>query len=386
MVGSVHDLTLAAFPFLASLSTSDSPKDRRIWLRVASDHFVAADPSDREAVEIFTDAMVSRLNAADAGTRLEIARKLAPCARTPPRLLALFESVESEAGDFILQHAVAYDHQALAQAVGGSKRRAMAVAKREDLSPQLVDILARQDDTDVLVTLAGNAAASLEGATLLRLLRRARKQAEDDGDGRLADALLERRPVKPDNAVLFLTANPRQRIEILLAAQRTQLGRPASSPIAASQTALEELERTAVARQPERFVALLAQSLNCSANLARRIVDDPSGEPLAIALTALGAANEVLVRVLISNDLLVGRSFQRIRALANLNNALDRGAAMLVIAALRDEPLTHRRHQSATDGSAAPPPSRGASTRQTALTPTRLPGPPGKAQERSVAR
>ena len=387
MVSSVHDLTLAAFPFLASLSTSESAKDRRIWLRVASDHFVAADPSDREAVELFTDAMTSRLNAADAGTRLEIARKLAPSARTPARLLALFESVESEAGDFILQHAVAFNHSDLAQAISRSKRRATVVAKRTDLSPQLVNILAEQDDTDILVTLAGNASAPLEGATLMRLLRRARKQAEDQGDRRLAEALLERRPVRSENAVLFLTANPGQRVEILLAAQRTQLGRPAGSPTAADQTALDELERLAVARQPDRFLALLAQSLNCSENLARRIVDDSSGEPLAIALTALGAANEVLVRVLISNDLLVGSRFQRIRALANLNNALDRNAAILVIEALRDEPL-HRRRQLPIDSAVASSSSRGAPARQTPVMPssTRLPGAPSKAPERIVAR
>ncbi|MBV8439587.1 MAG: hypothetical protein JO312_03310, partial [Hyphomicrobiales bacterium] len=103
-----------------------------------------------------------------------------------------------------------------------------------------------------------------------------------------------------------------------------------------AQAALEALELAAVARQPARFVADLAEALECELGLARRIVDDTSGEPLAVALTALGAANEVLVRVLISNDLLAGASYQRIRALARLNNALNRNAAVAVIDALRD--------------------------------------------------
>jgi uncharacterized protein (DUF2336 family) len=388
MVGLVYDLTLAAFPFLAALSTSESPNDRRIWLRVASDHFVATDPSDPKAVEKFADAMASRLHAADAATRLEIARKLAPCARTPLRLLAVFESVESDAGDVVLQHAVAYTHRALAQAIARGQRRASAVAKRENLSPQLVDILAEQEDTEVLVALAGNPSASLGGATLLRLLRRARRQAEEDGDRRLADALLRRRPVRSENAVLFLSAKPDQRVEILLAAQRMQLGRPTSSAPTVGPTMLDELERAAVARQPDRFVALLAQSLNCTASLARRIVDDSSGEPLAVALAALGAANEVLVRVLISNDLLGGPTFQRIRALANLNNALNRNAAMLVIAALRDEPLPRRRHQPSTDSWALPQSSRAASARPLTVmaSPTRPSGTPAKAKERIVVR
>ena len=102
-------------------------------------------------------------------------------------------------------------------------------------------------------------------------------------------------------------------------------------------TSLDDLELAAVARQQERFVALLAEALQCSAELARAIVDDTTGEPLAVALAALGAANEVLVRILTSNDLLAGASYQRIHALARLNNALDRNAAMMVVAALRDE-------------------------------------------------
>ena len=92
----MHDLTLGAFPFLTSLAASESPRDRRIWLRVASDHFVASQASDPEAIERFAEAMAPRLNTADALTRLEIARKLAPCAQTPRKLLALFESFDSE--------------------------------------------------------------------------------------------------------------------------------------------------------------------------------------------------------------------------------------------------------------------------------------------------
>ena len=341
----MHDLTLGAFPFLTSLAASESPRDRRIWLRVASDHFVASRASDPEAIEQFTEAMATRLNAADALTRLEIARKFAPCAQTPRKLLALFESIDSEAGDYVLQHAVAYDDDALKQAVGRSERRAVAVAKRERLNPSLVSILAEHNEAEVVAALAANDSARLEGPTLALLLRRARAEAEQSGDRRLVDALLGRRPMRTENAALFLSATPDQRVEILLAAQRAQLGRPASSIFAVERARLHELELAAVARQPDRFVALLAETLDCDLNLARRIVDDPSGEPLAVALAALGAANEIVVRVLISTDLSAGASYRRIRALARLNSALNRNAAMLVITGLRGETSAKRRPQ-----------------------------------------
>ncbi len=141
-------------------------------------------------------------------------------------------------------------------------------------------------------------------------------------------------------------------MDILLAAQRLQLGRTRAFAPPIQQEWLDELELAAVARKPERFVAILADALACEPELARRIVDDASGEPLAVALAALGASNEVLVRVLISNDLSAGASYQRIRALARLNNALNRNAAIAVMAALRGETAALRRSQSLVDTTA----------------------------------
>ncbi|HKN30173.1 MAG TPA: hypothetical protein VJY34_20770 [Roseiarcus sp.] len=354
----VRDPTLSDFPFLSSLASSESPKDRRIWLRVATDHFVATEPSDSDTVEEYIKAMTAQLDAADSAARLEVARKLAPCARAPARLLAALSSADSEACDYALEHAVAYANSELERAVSRSVRSAIAIAKRRCLDPQIVSTLAAQDDILVLVALASNESARLEGPTLLDLLRRARRLAEQEGDRRLADALLQRAPVRRESAVLFLCARPNQRIEILLAAQRSQLGRPTAPSVPMRSTSLDELELAAVSRQPERFVALLAEALDCKRELAQKIVDDATGEPLAVALAALGAANEVLVRILISNDLLAGASYQRIRALARLNNALDRNAAMMVMAALRDEPAARATRKPSIEAYPVPAPSR----------------------------
>jgi len=190
----VRDLTLQEFPFLTSLAASESARDRRIWLRVAVDHFVAADPDDPSAVERFADVMASQLDAADAATRIEIARKLAPCARTPLRLLRLFEAMGPELSDFVLEHALAYPDGVLKEAIARGAREAIAVAGRKPLSPALVNLLTFHDDADVLLALARNGFAELESSALVRLLRRARSLGEE-GDLRLAETMLERRPV-----------------------------------------------------------------------------------------------------------------------------------------------------------------------------------------------
>jgi uncharacterized protein (DUF2336 family) len=338
----VRDLLLADFPFLTSLASSERPNDRRIWLRIAIDYFVAMEPSDSDMIARFVEATAAKLAAADPATRLEIARKLGPCARAPARLLAALRFLDPDAADYVLEHAVACSNGELERAIASGGRGAIAVAKRKNLDPHIVKALASNDDVLVLVALASNESARLEGPSLFDLLRRARRLAEQEGDRRLADALLERGRIGPEHAALFLCAQPNRRIEILLAVQRSQLGRSSGSSPPMRSTSLDDLELAAVARQPERFVSLLAEALDCSQEFARAIVHDATGEPLAVALTALGAPNEILVRVLISNDLMAGANYQRIRALARLNNALNRNAAMMVIAALREDSLVRR--------------------------------------------
>ena len=339
----MHDLTLSDFPFVASLADSDNPSDRRIWLRVACDHFVATATADREAIERFADAIVPRIEMADLPTVLEAARKLAPCPRVPVRLLAKFQTIGPEASDYVLEHGAAFGVAELGDAIKGGGREATAVARRADLNARLIGALLALDETDPLVALASNPRARLEGAVLAGLLQRARTLADNHDDRRLAVALLERRPVRPENAALFLIADPLQRVEILLAAQRAQLGRPPGLPPPVAPEIVNELELTAVARRPERFVAVLAEALDCDPALAAQIAGDASGEPLAVAMAALGAPSDVLVRVLIANDLEAGETYRRIRALARLNNALSRNAAIAVLAALRGEPLGRRR-------------------------------------------
>ena len=354
----LRDLTLQDFPFLTTLAQSESARDRRIWLRVASDHFVAAEPDEPQAIETFAEVMAEQLEAADPATRLEIARKLATCARTPLRLVLKLEAMGPELSDFVLENAVAYSDRELKEAIARGAREATAVARRKPLSPALANLITFHDDAGVLIALVRNAFADLERAALIRLLRRARSLAEERGDLRLAEALLERRPVRAEYALLFLVARPDQRVEILLAAHRMQLGRPPGSVLSTPSPTLDELEVAAVARQPERFVSTLAEALDCDPDLAERIVDDVSGEPLAVALCALGASNEVLVRVLISNDLAAGASYQRIRALARLNNALDRNAATMIVAALRDGAVMRPKHRASADGRAPAEPAR----------------------------
>ena len=199
---------------------------------------------------------------------------------------------------------------------------------------------------DVQLNLARNTQAALEGGPLVRLLRAARARWTQDDDGQLAEALLRRRPLRPEHAVLFLYANPGQRLEILLAAQRAELGRRFEIPRSAD--AVGRLEAAAIIGDGAKLVTELAAALECSLELAKQIVHDASGEPLAIALAALGTPNDVLIRVLVSTDLGSG-DYPRIRTLARLSSALSVNAAASVLAGIVDDHTHSVRNWPRTD-------------------------------------
>ena len=271
----MRDLTLSDFPFLASLATSERPVDRTIWLRVAADHFVAARPTDPDDLAAFAGAMIRTLAAADPATRMDIAQKLAPCVETPPMLRDWLMSASPELAEFLLEHAAGLGEAELRRAAERDARSASAVAKRAALTPTLAEVISRLDDMGTVAALAANPSAPLDGPLLNRLARDARIGVAA-GDRRLADALLQRRPLPAECALLFLEAYPPERVEILLAAQRQQLGRPPGRLPLVDDAALARMEAAAISRRPDEFVAALSKALGCGDALARRIVADPS--------------------------------------------------------------------------------------------------------------
>jgi hypothetical protein len=151
-------------------------------------------------------------------------------------------------------------------------------------------------------------------------------------------------------APLFLEATPRQRADILLAVQRSELGQSRALLFGAVDAdLLGALERHAIEGRKDFMAADLAATLNSSLELARRIVDDSSGEPQALALAALGAPNDLMVRTLTALDIADRSDYRRLGALARLQGAFSRASATVVIAALRGAKPAR---------SASPPPPR----------------------------
>ncbi|MGD0722810.1 MAG: DUF2336 domain-containing protein [Roseiarcus sp.] len=344
---------LASLPFLASLANDRGLESRRILLRITTDHFISLHSHSARQIAQFEKAIERLMPRSDPATRLIVARKLARHPMTPPSVLEMILDMGGDGALHVLEFAPLPRERLLAAALG-DEVRAGALARRADLDAELVAAVSVRPEPAVALALAGNPAAPLDASTLASLARRAER------DRPLAAALLARPTAEIDPAALFLLANAEQRAAILATAQRAELGRPVGAAQSRPRDeAIARLERHALEREPDLFNEALSHALGCGRDLAERIAKEPSGEPLAVALAALGAPHDVAVRILVSGDLQSGAKYTRIGSLARLKHGLDPAAARRVMAALvgADEPRRERRRP-VLDPTASATPSR----------------------------
>jgi uncharacterized protein (DUF2336 family) len=339
----------ASLPFIATLGAADNPESQRILLRITTDHFISRQDHSGQQLAQFEKTMLRLIAKADPSTRLIVARKLAVHPLAPPAVLEAIEELGGDASLHLLEYA-ALPRERLVAATSGNESRACAVAKRADLDTELATPLSLRPEHSIALALAGNTAAPLDAQTYAALVRRAEQ------DRSLADTLLSRPSLGLESSALFLLASSQQRAAILAAAQRAELGRAIATRREPDRERLvAEVEQHALARHAELFIAALAQALGCERALAERIATDQSGEPMAVALKALEAPQDLTVRVLISGE------YSRIGSLIRLTDGLNPAAARRVIGALVGAQKARRaQYQPALDPDAAPAPGRAA--------------------------
>jgi hypothetical protein len=351
-------------PFLASLATAESAESQRILLRITTDQFISRQDHSPAQLAKFEKTLLRLIARSDPPTRLIVARKLARHPQAPASALEMIEEMGGEGGLHVLECAP-LPRDRLAAAASGNESRACALARRSDLDAELAARLSLRPEPEVALALAGNQYAPIDAPTFVALARRAEREKP------LAESLLARTPGGVDPASLFLLASSAQRASMLAAAQRMELARVHSAPRSDHSASIARLELYALEREPELFTQVLSQALGCSRDLAERIAKEPSGEPLAVALAALDAPQEVAVRILISGDLQSGAKYTRIGSLIRLRDGLHPAAARRVIAALIGAQAEPRAlHQPVLDPKASATPSRPAAATPRAMSAT----------------
>jgi uncharacterized protein (DUF2336 family) len=287
---------LKSFPALGGLVDLASRDDIDInptLLRVLTDLYVTKPTHSSEEERQYTELALRLLDTVDVSARQRLAQQLANYAQAPLPVVQWLARDVIAVAEPILRHS---------PLLTDAELRSIA----QDTSPAHVAVIAARGRVEAREQSAGNA----PGADPF-----ARNSAE-------ASELSE----------LFFAANSAERRLILLNLDYARL--PSAKPIAAQSAseAVRRLEAAALAHNVETFVRELARALAISNGLARRMSQDQSGETLVIAARALGMPADVLQRILLCLNPVIGQSVQRVYDLADLYEELKPDAALRMVA------------------------------------------------------
>jgi hypothetical protein len=147
---------------------------------------------------------------------------------------------------------------------------------------------------------------------------------------------------------LFFRATGPERAQILHNLAETPLKAAPRIPTARARRAIETLEMAAFAADAENFALEIGESLILPARVAAQIVDDPSGEALAVAARALDMPSPVFQRILLFFKEEIGTSVTAVYRLSRLYDRLSDRSALVMLAAWRGSTLavTRAKYQS----------------------------------------
>lgn len=152
-------------------------------------------------------------------------------------------------------------------------------------------------------------------------------------------------PMSIENGSLtdvFFDAEPGDRRLIL--ANLDVVADPTALVVPAANDIVMRLEEAALKREPVAFARLLEVALRIDRELAHRITEDASGEPIVITARALGIKAAVLQRILLFLNPAIGHSVERVFDLAVLYDEISLSAACHMVSLWRqDAPATQTR-------------------------------------------
>lgn len=134
---------------------------------------------------------------------------------------------------------------------------------------------------------------------------------------------------------VFFAANVEERRLILLNLDYAQIAPADPIPPLTAGPSIQRLELVAFAHNSIAFAQELERTLGVSYELARRLIEDQSGEPIAIAARALAMPADVLQRILLCLNPSISQSVLRVHELARLYEELAPASALRLLAIWR---------------------------------------------------
>lgn len=357
-------VTSDALQVLAARGLSDAGGSKPLLLRVLTDLFVMRASHTPEETHQFAEIALRLLPDATQAECDHAAKVLCHHPAAPPEVLDRLAARGGFGALKLFGQSRALSTKVLQEAAANaSPLIAEALANRADLDATLIALLAARSEIEVLRALALNECAPLGTDILPGLIARARK------DATLAKILVERLPHRPETIALFMAADARQRAQMITRARASagEWQTPSTALEHGAETALRRIEAIALEGAQDDFAAALADACHCDLDQARAIVTDAGGEPLTVALRALGLRPEVVTRVFLFVDPKISHSYGRVSALAQLANTLSQEVAKRILDAMSGRTMPVTRHATLHDQTARP------STARAGVTQTRAP-------------
>jgi hypothetical protein len=131
---------------------------------------------------------------------------------------------------------------------------------------------------------------------------------------------------------LFAACDAEERRLILLNLPYAPIAPADALDAASAQAAIQRLEAAALAHQAERFTREFGRALSISMTRALPLTQDPGGEPIVVAASALQMPAAVLARILLCLNPAISRSVQRVYDLTLLHEELKPASALRLVA------------------------------------------------------
>ncbi len=299
--------------------------DHAALLGAIVDQFVSRQMHPIADIKQFEQLALGLIEIVDAPAAARIARPLCVHPETPASVFRCLMAKGGPCAELALQFAPVLPRaELMAAAQSGAPILARAVARRGELDRDIVDALIQRGEAETSRALAANLSLRLHAGA-----RRALALAARD-DLALARLLLDRDDFNGEAEGLFLAATRRERTEIVLNACRRALSGGKAERRPADQRLTSLLEAAALQNDRAATAAILAEALDCRLSRAHAILSDAQGEPLALALAALGVDPEAASRIIFG----VAQEANRAPTLAALVRAVPQRAALEIIAAI----------------------------------------------------
>jgi uncharacterized protein (DUF2336 family) len=313
--------TLPNLDGLIGLARQDGVDVRPTLVRVLTDLYIQRRGHTLEEEHRYTELALWLLAAVDAPTRAAVAHKLADYDEAPHLVVRRLARDTYEVAEPILTRSTRLQSEDLLAILKDfGPRHAAAIGRRNN--PGHADAAASAQ------TPRPAEAAVVRGdvAPVMTAPNTTTAPAAEESASAETEA-----PVSPTSTVplgdYFLNAGSAER-RLLLANLEDGTLTPAEQAFAAdTDDAARALEAAALGRRPDEFIRGLEHALRIVADKAQRIVRDDTGEPLLVAMKALGMPSDTLLRVLLFLNPVIGHSVERVFDLVNLFDRLSVEAA-----------------------------------------------------------